>query len=133
MRKKKHTIKCPCKSGKTHQTCCKPYLDGLIKPQTPEQLMRSRYTAYATNKMDYILSTMTGPALSSFNASDSSTKTASVDWIGLSVLDTSIQEDTGYVTFEAQYIANNTHHCIHEKSTFIRRDGIWLYYDGIAY
>ena len=35
----------------------KPYLDGVNKPNTALELMRSRYSAYATGSADYILRT----------------------------------------------------------------------------
>ena len=37
--------KCPCGSGKTYAACCKKIISGEKKAETPEELMRSRYSA----------------------------------------------------------------------------------------
>jgi SEC-C motif domain protein len=47
---------CPCHSGAKYKKCCRPYHDGTPAP-TPEALMRSRYSAYALGKSDYIMHT----------------------------------------------------------------------------
>jgi SEC-C motif-containing protein len=47
---------CPCCPGKSYSECCKPYHDGTPAP-TPLALMRSRYTAYALGKAEYIIKT----------------------------------------------------------------------------
>ncbi len=36
---------CPCGSGQAFKECCQRYHDGEL-PETPEKLMRSRYSAY---------------------------------------------------------------------------------------
>lgn len=51
------TQDCPCLSGKTYDTCCQPYHLGKANPPTPEALMRSRYSAFATGRVDYIIKT----------------------------------------------------------------------------
>lgn len=48
---------CYCCSGKLFEECCKPILDGVRKASTAEELMRSRYSAYATASVEYILRT----------------------------------------------------------------------------
>ena len=37
---------CPCQSGKIYGECCGPVLEGKVKAETAEQLMRARYSAY---------------------------------------------------------------------------------------
>jgi len=46
--------KCPCCSNRSFSECCEPFLVGKKIPGTPEELMRSRYSAYATGLVDYI-------------------------------------------------------------------------------
>ena len=58
---------CPCGSQHLYDSCCGLYLDKKQKPQTPEQLMRSRYTAYSVANIDYIKNTMQGNPLIGFN------------------------------------------------------------------
>ena len=45
---------CPCGSGKTFAECCGPILGGEAKAKTAERLMRARYTAYATDDIDFL-------------------------------------------------------------------------------
>ncbi len=45
---------CPCHSLKPYEKCCKTFINEVVFPQSPEQLMRSRYTAYTQANMDYI-------------------------------------------------------------------------------
>ncbi|MFC0820862.1 YchJ family protein [Moraxella marmotae] len=46
---------CPCGLS-DYQTCCQPYHQGQIAP-TAERLMRSRYSAYVLQDIDYIIRT----------------------------------------------------------------------------
>lgn len=48
---------CPCESGKAYQECCALYHLGRLLPENAEQLMRSRYAAYALHYIDYIIET----------------------------------------------------------------------------
>ena len=48
---------CPCKSKLSYPTCCKPFHKGTSHPKTPEQLMRSRFCAYALKNVSYIMAT----------------------------------------------------------------------------
>jgi len=121
---------CPCQSGKNYNQCCKPFLEGISQVKTPEQLMRSRYTAFATKNIDYIQSTMIGPALNKFNLEDAEKWTESIEWIGLKILSTSSKQNVGYVSFEAIYKSNQAIHKLCEKSKFINENGSWFYYDG---
>ena len=49
--------KCPCCSDKSFLDCCQPFILGLKKPSSPEELMRSRYSAYANCEVDYLYNT----------------------------------------------------------------------------
>src|SRR6478609_9865033 len=51
------TTNCYCGSGQTFENCCKPYIIGVNKPSSAETLMRSRYSAYVTSAIDYLLKT----------------------------------------------------------------------------
>jgi SEC-C motif domain protein len=49
---------CPCTSGKTYGACCAPLHDGAREPQEGEELVRSRYAAFALGRIDYLLKTL---------------------------------------------------------------------------
>lgn len=51
------SLLCPCCSQKEYEQCCQPFLNRLALASTPEQLMRSRYTAYSQVDYSYIKQT----------------------------------------------------------------------------
>lgn len=118
---------CPCLSGFMYPECCAPYILGYVLPKTPEQLMRSRYTAYTDANVDYIVRTMLPPASDGFNKKDTKKWANSVVWQGLSVLNSSANGDTGVVEFIAYYREGGHDSSIHEKSLFNRIDNKWFY------
>ncbi|WP_130537358.1 hypothetical protein [Thiomicrorhabdus indica] len=47
------TIKhCPCHSGKSYEQCCRLFHLDFYQAQTAEDLMRSRFTAFAIGSMN---------------------------------------------------------------------------------
>jgi SEC-C motif-containing protein len=122
--------KCPCESGVDFPNCCEPFLQYKTYPETPEALMRSRYTAYFNGNLDYIKTTMRGKALSQFNKQHASKNP--VAWIGLKILaiPNNADPNIGYVEFIATFKKNNIIDHIHELSKFHREEGRWYYVDG---
>jgi len=49
--------RCPCGSGHAYSACCGRFIDQGLLPQTAEQLMRSRYTAFTQANEPYLLAT----------------------------------------------------------------------------
>ena len=51
--------RCPCGSDQAYQSCCGRYHAGQLALQAtdPQQLMRSRYSAYVLRLTDYLLAT----------------------------------------------------------------------------
>ena len=90
--------------------------------------MRSRYSAFATGRLDYVLRTWhprTRPAELS--------PAAAMTWLGLEVLrtlDGGVTDDTGTVEFRARFRSEGRNHAMQETSRFERRAGRWLYVDG---
>ncbi len=122
--------KCPCHSGKQYNECCGPFIEGKSLPQTPEQLMRSRYSAYTVFNIDYIGRTMRGPALKDFNKRETENWARQIEWQGLEILKTGMKDHDGFVEFIANYSNSGTAEQIHELSEFHRKDGKWYYIDG---
>ena len=48
---------CPCGNGAVYQVCCGPLHNGEREAVTAEELMRSRYSAYAKGLSDYVFRT----------------------------------------------------------------------------
>lgn len=122
---------CPCGSEKAYENCCGLYIDNKQHPQTPEQLMRSRYSAYSLAKIDHIKNTMKGKALIGFNALEAQQWTEQVTWLGLEVIQAEpTTSDVGFVEFAARFRENNKIQVIHEVSEFHREEGFWFYVSG---
>lgn len=125
---------CFCDSKNDYAVCCEPYLNRKQQPETPEALMRSRYTAYCLADIDYIQMTMRGKATRGFDAVAAKRWAKRVTWIKLVVLDTSqTNSPKGYVEFIATFVDGCTLKSIHEKSEFIQEDGRWYYVDGVQF
>jgi SEC-C motif-containing protein len=122
---------CPCGSQKTYEQCCKPFIEKKQSPQTPEQLMRSRYTAYSLAQIDYIKSTMKGKALIGFNELEVTKWAQTVVWTGLKVIQSYIETpEKGFVEFSATFMEGEQLKTIHELSEFHQEHTIWFYVDG---
>lgn len=124
-------IPCPCGSGKLILACCGPILAGKSAP-TAEALMRSRYTAYATGKLDYIEATCAGPAAKAFNRREAERSGPGTDWQGLTITgrEAGLEgDDTGKVSFTFRVRQNGQEASASEVSLFRKIDGRWFYWD----
>jgi len=121
---------CPCGSGRTYVACCGRYIDAGLKPETAEQLMRSRYSAYVLTRDDYLHRTWHGstrPAALDLHSSRSGR------WLGLKILRTEAggrNDRAGVVEFVARYKPSGKAERLHEVSRFVREEGQWYYVDG---
>ncbi len=117
---------CRCGSGVSAESCCLRLIQGQEKAQTAEQLMRSRFVAYATGQKDYVRSSW-----------HSSTRPAELEmpadllWTGLQVIRHRPQgEDRAEVEFIASFVAGSGPGQMHELSRFVKEAGQWFYVDG---
>lgn len=118
---------CPCTPDKAFEECCAPYIEGRAFPETAEQLMRSRYSAYCRGDWDYLNRTTAEATRPKDKGGDQ------LDWIGLEILANSkgqADDATGEVEFIARFRHNGRIEQLHERSRFIREDGHWVYLDG---
>ncbi len=127
-------MNCYCSSGNEFADCCQPFIEGAAKPQTAEELMRSRYTAYATVAVEYILRT-THPSTRKFHDAESIEQWAkSSRWQKLEIVSTTngnSSDKQGTVEFKAYYLdANNQLQMHHELSNFRKELGKWFFVDG---
>ena len=124
---------CPCCSLKTYEMCCGLYLENRQIAQTPEQLMRSRYSAFSLAKLDYIRQTMQGKALIGFNEFEYKERNTKVNWVGLTVIQSYLEgSNAGFVEFSARFIDRNQLKYVHELSEFNYIDHVWYYVDGTS-
>lgn len=121
--------KCPCGSKLTFKKCCLPVIEGKTKAETPEQLMRSRYSAYATGHIDYINESNDEKTRADLDRGASEAWAKQATWIGLELIKT----EGNTVEFKASYIIGSKVEILHETSTFIKTDDTWYYEDGDAH
>lgn len=127
---------CPCHSGLKYKKCCRPYHNGQPAP-TPLALMRSRYSAYALNKTEYIMQT-THPESKHYQQNRDEWRKElegfSLDtfFAGLEILN--VEGET--VTFRAELYSMLSTYAdddqeadlsFTEKSRFRQHEGRWLY------
>lgn len=122
---------CPCGSNKLYQDCCGGFISGVKLPNTPEELMRSRYTAYSQGNMQYIKDTMQSPALDQFDEPSAAAWAQRVQWLKLTVIQASQHATKGKVEFIAQYKLDGKKQFLHELSDFHFENGKWFYVDGL--
>lgn len=121
---------CPCGLKKEYDDCCGAFISGASIPKTPEELMRSRYTAFTQAKIDYIGKTMKGSALKDFDKPGTKQWAEQSQWLGLEIIKSSANGNTGAVEFIAQYRQGKKLCKIHELSKFSLENGRWYYIDG---
>jgi SEC-C motif-containing protein len=104
--------------------------DGSATAASAEQLMRSRYSAFAVGDPAYLLATW-----------HSTTRPRTVDldpsvrWTALEVLATTgggLLAAEGTVEFRAHHVVDGVRGAQHEHSRFVREGGRWWYLDGVA-
>ncbi|HEY0249241.1 MAG TPA: YchJ family protein [Gryllotalpicola sp.] len=122
--------RCPCGSGLVYGECCEPLHSGARRAATAEQLMRSRYSAFAVGDIAYLLSSW-----------HPSSRPGSLElepdlvWRRLDVLDVVAGgpfDSAGIVEFRAIWRQGTARGDLHERSRFVREGGAWSYLDGEA-
>ncbi|GAB77719.1 SEC-C motif-containing protein [Austwickia chelonae] len=124
--------RCPCggtATDRTYEGCCAPLHSGKERAITAEQVMRSRYSAFALGDEAYLLRTWhprTRPEALNLDPGHR--------WISLEILETrkgKADDDTGVVTYRARSRGREgREHAMTETSRFERRAGRWVYVDG---
>lgn len=133
---------CPCGSDLDSDECCQPIIEGKKTATTPEQLMRSRYTAFCLSHADYLCKTL---HVSKHKQKDWETlekKMGDTKWLGLKVLQAGIDpnnQSKGYVEFIAYWIPSKDNspnmqtsnvQQLHEHSAFLKENNQWYYLEG---
>ena len=125
------TQPCPCGTGSSYAECCLPLHDNRVQAGTAEQLMRSRYSAYAVGRLDHVFRTWhprTRPV--------EIEPTPGLIWVGLIIGRVEAGQpgdNDGVVEFEADYQTEAGSGVLRERSRFTRRAGRWVYVDGDAW
>lgn len=116
---------CPCGSAQPYARCCGRFHQGEARAATAEQLMRSRYSAFAREDAPYLLDTWHPSSRPRRVRFDPARR-----WVGLEVLATSgggMLDGEGTVTFVAHHERDGEHRELREVSAFVRVEGRWCY------
>lgn len=95
--------------------------------------MRSRYTAYCTGNIDYLITTHHPSQRAIDERLQLRQSLQTTTWLGLTVLNRRLgqpSDPVGYVEFMAVYQSGNQVGQLHERSKFVQQQGQWLYLEG---
>jgi SEC-C motif-containing protein len=122
------TTRCPCGTPLPYDDCCGRIHSGATHAPTAEALMRSRYSAFATDNAGYLLDSWhpdTRPATLRLDPDQ--------HWVRLEILGATgggLLHVEGTVEFRAHYRHSSHSGVLHELSRFAKVDGRWVYVDG---
>jgi SEC-C motif-containing protein len=111
---------CPCGSM-SYDACCGRLHRGEARAGSPEELMRSRFSAYAVGDADYVWRTWHPRTRPEQVHLDDRTR-----WTRLEVIEAAGDE----VEFRAHHEGPAGIGTLHERSRFAQRGGRWFYLDG---
>jgi len=121
---------CPCGAGSYHR-CCQPLHLGQQQAQTAAQLMRSRYSAFALQQIDYIVKTTAIGQQQALDVTAIRDWSSANQWLKLEVVSAQEKLDKSHaqVEFKAYYHDGNQPQVHHEVSHFVKHQGVWYFLD----
>lgn len=126
------SLPCPCRSpadARPLDACCGRYHAGPLHLRAPdaEALMRSRYSAFVLDRLEYLLATWHA----STRPESIEPNSPNLKWLGLEVRRHD-PIDAGHATVEfvARRKQGGRAERLHEVSRFVCEAGRWLYLDG---
>ncbi len=130
-------MECLCGLKRDFEACCGAIIKGTKVAQTPEELMRSRYSAYVLADGDYLVKSATKENRYESDIALIEEFCKNVKWLKLELLhvkcplDVSENGSDGIVEFKAYYLENSEIVLLHERSSFVKIDGVWEYDKGV--
>ena len=124
---------CPCKSTISYANCCMPFHYGQAKPDTAEQLMRARYSAFFFRRVHYLVDSTHPDTRTPELKRELEQNIDLVNWKFLTIVNTvkgGREDKVGKVEFIADYFMDGKKGQLHEISRFKRYKGAWKYLDG---
>jgi SEC-C motif domain protein len=126
---------CPCGQQRPLEDCCGRFISGRELAQTAEELMRSRYTAFATRQIDYLVESHHPDTRGEVVLEDVRRFSEGMRWRGLEIVDTvdgQAGDEQGWVEFVARYVERGEERIHHERSLFLRHQGRWYFHGAQA-
>lgn len=122
---------CNCQSGKNYKECCEPFhLEAKI-PETAEQLMRSRYSAYTLVNIPYIVKTTVPNQQKYLDQVAMKAWGETTKWAGLDIIKhlPNLSKIHSQVEFKAFFDTEEGKQAHHELSLFVKIDYKWFFVD----
>lgn len=121
---------CPCGLG-AYISCCQPLHLGQTKAESAEQLMRSRYSAFAKHEIDYIEKTTALGQQKALDLSAIAAWSKANQWLKLEIVQANEKLDKKHalVEFKAHYHDGKNTDIHHEVSHFVRHEEHWYFLD----
>ena len=129
-----YNLPCPCGSP-LYSECCQPLHLGQKKAESAEQLMRSRYSAFAKEEIDYIVKTTAIGQQQSLDIKAIADWSKANQWLKLEIVQAQEKLDKNHtqVELKAHYAdakdTSRTEQLLHEVSHFVTHDGAWYFLD----
>ena len=118
---------CPCCSGKLYEECCELFHSKKEFPKTAEELMRSRYAAFAIPNGDYLWETTLPNKRKFHHKTELENWGKENTWTKLEIIKSSEKEVEFKAYFTDKFGKENIHH---EFSTFKKVNKKWYYVSG---
>ena len=122
---------CPCGSGKAYGLCCEPIIKKTALAESPEALMRSRYSAYAKGEILWLRDSLEEKQRKGFDEKGAR-QWSNAEWLGLRIIESKIDEakNAGWVEFAAKFKQGGVAREHHEVSEFVRKNNEWVLTEG---
>lgn len=126
-----NTELCPCGYGATFADCCEPVIKSEREPETAEELMRARYSAFAAGAIDFIVASTHSRTRGEVDIPYTTEWSRNSIWQGLQIIETKdVDENKSLVSFEAKFSQQGAEQIHREKSVFEREEGQWRFVTG---
>jgi len=96
---------------------------------TAEALLRSRYTAFAMARTDYLVDTLSPELRDGFDLIEAESTAADATWQRLEIRDITdggVDDAAGEIEFVAHFRLRDEARIHHERSQFVKHEGRWL-------
>jgi len=127
------SMQCYCGKPLAFESCCEALISGRQGAESPEALMRSRFSAYVIQNYDYILATYALAQRIELSLNELRQSSATTKWLRLVVQKTVQNNTSGKVEFSAYYQLDGQVYLMHETSDFIFDNKQWYYTTGLIH
>ena len=121
---------CPCNADRDYLNCCGRYHAGATA-NTPQELMRARYNAFARHSIEFINASTLPAQRVQLDMAAISHCSQNSQWLGLEVIAEHMHHDQRHATVEfiAHWQDAQGCHQHQETSVFVKPDNCWYFYD----